>query len=183
VESVLIKDSWFRLPNKRKLCESNFDVIVVDCTEGPIQRPKKATKILLREAKTATLKTLVFAEKSGKILAIAQSEGKKHDYALFMERNRRLRRDCRLLTDTGFLGVKTHFANAVHPDKSSKLHPLTKAPKENNRRISSARICVEHVNARLKAFKIPASPYLNRRKKFLPRTALIAAILNLNLGY
>jgi len=40
-ESVLIKDKRFQLPNKKELRTTNFEVILVDCTESPIQRPKK----------------------------------------------------------------------------------------------------------------------------------------------
>jgi hypothetical protein len=41
----MIKSGKFSLPGKRKLIESslNFEVIVVDVTEHPIERPKKAT--------------------------------------------------------------------------------------------------------------------------------------------
>ena len=125
----------------------------------------------------------MFAEaKTGRILSIAQSEGKKHDYALFKEKSLWLKPDCHLLMDSGFLGVKTRFANAVHPQKASKLHPLTKEQKAANRKISSARIAIEHINARLKVFKILAIPYRSHRKKFLLRTTLIAAFINLNVG-
>jgi len=41
VESVLIKDKRFHLPSKKELRETEFSVILVDCTESPIQRPKK----------------------------------------------------------------------------------------------------------------------------------------------
>ena len=42
VEEVLIKSGLFSLPGKKKLVQSNIelDVIVVDTTETPIQRPK-----------------------------------------------------------------------------------------------------------------------------------------------
>jgi Helix-turn-helix of DDE superfamily endonuclease len=44
VEDVLIKSGKFALPSKRKLLEAdlNFEVIVVDVTEHPIERPKKS---------------------------------------------------------------------------------------------------------------------------------------------
>ena len=44
VESVLIEDPRFQLPGKKVLRETEFDVILVDCTESPIQRPKKNKK-------------------------------------------------------------------------------------------------------------------------------------------
>jgi len=116
-------------------------------------------------------------------LAVAHSEGKKHDYALFKDERRWLSRDSNLLTDTGFLGIKNTYFNALHPHKASKLHPLTDEQKAENRTISSARITIEHVNARLKVFKIIANTYRNRRRKINLRFTLIAAIVNLNIGY
>ena len=42
VEDVLIKSGLFNLPSKRKLSQSNpeIEIIIVDTTETPIQRPK-----------------------------------------------------------------------------------------------------------------------------------------------
>jgi len=46
VEDVLIKSGKFSLPGKKKLTQSDieFEVIVVDTTETPIQRPKNRQK-------------------------------------------------------------------------------------------------------------------------------------------
>lgn len=46
VETVLIKDGTFSLPNKRKLQQDNIDieVLLVDATECEIERPKKNKK-------------------------------------------------------------------------------------------------------------------------------------------
>ena len=43
VENTLIGSGEFRLPGKKKLLESNheIEVVVVDVTESPIERPKK----------------------------------------------------------------------------------------------------------------------------------------------
>jgi hypothetical protein len=43
VENILIKSKEFSLPGKKKLLESNteFEVILIDATESPIERPKK----------------------------------------------------------------------------------------------------------------------------------------------
>jgi predicted DNA-binding protein YlxM (UPF0122 family) len=54
VESVLIKDKRFHLPNKRELRETNFDVILVDCTESPIQRPQKNSESTIPASKNGT---------------------------------------------------------------------------------------------------------------------------------
>src|SRR5262245_27291586 len=43
VEDILIKVPEFHLPGKRKLCDggTQFEVIVIDATESPIERPQK----------------------------------------------------------------------------------------------------------------------------------------------
>ena len=43
VENVLIKDGTFSLPGKKVLIDENadYDVVLLDATESPIERPKK----------------------------------------------------------------------------------------------------------------------------------------------
>jgi hypothetical protein len=43
VEDILIKDGTFSLPGKKVLLESNteYEIIQIDATESPIERPKK----------------------------------------------------------------------------------------------------------------------------------------------
>jgi hypothetical protein len=43
VESILIKDSRFHLPGKKSLLkeENHFEIVLVDVTESPVERPKK----------------------------------------------------------------------------------------------------------------------------------------------
>jgi len=58
VEDTLIKDGTFSLPGRKALLKSDveYEVILVDATETPIERPKKTKKILLRKEKTSYLK-------------------------------------------------------------------------------------------------------------------------------
>ena len=45
VEDILIKDPRFHIPGKKSLLENpNLEVVVVDASERPIERPKKATQ-------------------------------------------------------------------------------------------------------------------------------------------
>jgi hypothetical protein len=48
VEDVLIKDSEFRIPGKKELLksESKIEIVVIDVTETPRERPKKTEKVL-----------------------------------------------------------------------------------------------------------------------------------------
>jgi len=72
VEDTLIKSSKFSLPGKKALLKSDveFEVVLIDTAESPIERPKKkslskeankktkqqAEALLLREEKTAHIK-------------------------------------------------------------------------------------------------------------------------------
>ena len=41
IENILTKNKLFQLPPKKEIQESQFEVVLVDVTESPIQRPKK----------------------------------------------------------------------------------------------------------------------------------------------
>ena len=57
VESTLIKDGTFSLPGKKELLKSDveYDVVLVDATETPVQRPKKNKNSTIQERKKGTL--------------------------------------------------------------------------------------------------------------------------------
>ena len=64
------------------------------------------------------------------------------------------------------------------PKKKTKLKPLSKEDKIENMKKSSKRIPIEHINAKIKAFKIVAHKCRNRRKRFGLRFNLICALVN-----
>ena len=53
IEDVLIKDGTFTLPGKKALLDENaeYEVILPDATETPIERPKKSRKTTTQERK------------------------------------------------------------------------------------------------------------------------------------
>ena len=56
IEAVLIKDGTFSLPGKKALLVSNiaYEVVQIDATESPIERPKRGNKTGIRERKSVT---------------------------------------------------------------------------------------------------------------------------------
>jgi hypothetical protein len=68
--------------------------------------------------------------------------------------------------DLGYLGIAKTHANCAILHKASKLYPLSDEEKEENGQKASARICVEHVYAKIKTFQILTQKYRNRRKRF-----------------
>jgi len=80
--------------------------------------------------------------------------------------------------DLGYLGIAKLHANSEVPCKKSKNRKLTKREKAYNKRLARQRVVIEHVNAKIKTFKIMAYPYRNRCKKHLLRMTLICGIIN-----
>ena len=64
-------------------------------------------------------------------------------------------------TDLGYMGIAKIHANSIIPRKASKRHPLNDKDKAHNKRLGRKRIIVEHINAKIKTFKIMAYTYRN----------------------
>jgi hypothetical protein len=79
------------------------------------------------------------------------------------------------------LGISRLHKNSLLPKKKSKKNPLSAEDKQNNKKLSSQRISVEHVIGKLKIFRILSGRYRNRRKRFGLRFNLIAGIYNYEL--
>jgi hypothetical protein len=120
-------------------------------------------------------------KKDRRIICTAFSEGKKHDFKLFCKSKTKFAKTTEVKTDTGYLGIRDLHLNSVLPHKKSKLHPLSKEEKHENRDIARARVSNEHAIGFVKRFRILAERYRNRRKRFGLRFNLIAAICNLEL--
>ena len=118
---------------------------------------------------------------TGKILALSIDKGRTHDFKVF-KKSKALRKITfsKILADLGYKGIHKLCPNAQIPNKKTKLHPLTKEEKKENHKLSSKRIIVEQINAKIKVFKITKYPYRNRRKRFGLRMNLICAIINLD---
>lgn len=101
-----------------------------------------------------------------------------HDFKLFKQSRLPIKKETKVGVDNGYLGIHSLHANSELPKKKSKYYPLTKEDKLANKAKASSRIGVEHVNARLKTFKILGEKYRNRRKRFGLRFNLICAFVN-----
>jgi hypothetical protein len=65
--------------------------------------------------------------------------------------------------------------------QSQKNQKLSKEEKQYNKLLNRLRVVVEHVNRRLKIFRILSSTYRNRHRRFGLRANLIAGIYNYEL--
>jgi DDE superfamily endonuclease len=89
-ESTLAKSKAFRLPGRKAVAASKraFDIVLIDVTETPIERPKKQRRYYSGKKKRHTLKTQLVVEKSTRrILCLAHDQGRRHDFRLFKTSN------------------------------------------------------------------------------------------------
>jgi hypothetical protein len=56
VEDCLIKNPLFHLPGRKALLKSDveYEVVLVDASESPVQRPKKSSVIITQERRNGT---------------------------------------------------------------------------------------------------------------------------------
>ena len=61
VEDTLISDGTFSLPSRKEVLEKSaeYEIILVDATETPIERPKKTKTILLRKEKKTHIENTI----------------------------------------------------------------------------------------------------------------------------
>ena len=182
VEDTLIRDGTFSLPGRKAALKSDmeYEVVLIDATESPIERPqKKQKRYYSGKKKRHTLKTqLLVSLQTGEIIALAFSNGKKHDFQRFKDSRTHVKDETVLEADTGYLGLDRIHPNSLLPKKRSIHHPLTKQERRYNREISRKRIFVEHAIRFVKRFRILSERYRNRRKRFALRFSLIAGICN-----
>lgn len=115
------------------------------------------------------------------IRCISQAKGRKHDYKLFVNSHVRFHPDTESLGDSGYQGISKLHKNSRLPKKKPRGGKLTRQEKRSNRTFARRRVVVEHINRRLKVFRILSQPYRNRCKRFGLRCNLIAGLYNYEL--
>jgi IS5 family transposase len=104
-----------------------------------------------------------------------------HDFRLFKASKTALSKTIKCLADKGYQGIQKHHANSQIPKKKPRKGKLSASDKKRNRELAKKRVIGEHVNRKLKVFKILADRYRNRRKRFGLRFNLIAGLYNYEL--
>lgn len=186
IEDALMQSGHFRLPGKKRLFKgfgTRPDVVVMDVTETPIERPKRKQKRFYSgKKKQHTLKCQVIMDPhTGEIICTFFGQGRRHDFALFKASGIHFHPETDSLQDSGYQGIAQAHANSFVPKKKPKGGELSDLEKAYNRELGRQRICVEHVNRRLKIFRILQQRYRNRRRRFGLRCNLIAALYNYEL--
>jgi hypothetical protein len=181
-DRILVTPRKFSLPGKKKLLDSSLEdnLIVMDVMESPIEKPKKHQKgFYSGKQGEHTLKTqVVLEQKSEKIICLGHGKGRIHDFRLFKTSGVKEAELVKVIADKGYQGIAKIHGLSETPIKKPKGNKLTKQQKKYNRQLNRLRIVVEHVNRRLKIFKILSYRYRNRHRRFGLRSNLIAGIYN-----
>jgi hypothetical protein len=116
VENILKRCADFRLPGKKRLHESDnpIDMIIVDATETPIERPKKQRQYYSGKKKQHTIKSQVIVNRQTReVIFTAQRPGKTHDFAVFKQMGSEIARGLHIL-------VRAIISNfAYHPTRTT----------------------------------------------------------------
>lgn len=137
---------------------------------------------------------MIIEQSSKRILSVAVGKGAEHDLTLLRRSRHRVCPETTRLGDLGYVGMdkdlfsgkRVRLGKDVLPHKRDSRPGLSKVQRElsaeqkrENREQARARVVIEHVNRRLKVFRILSERYRNRRQRFGLRLNLLAAIYNL----
>ncbi|MEQ1410316.1 transposase family protein, partial [Acinetobacter indicus] len=83
-----------------------------------------------------------------------------------------------IMADLAYKGFHQIKSKLLIPIKKPKNLSLPKIATQINQEISRRRITIEHINGKLKYFRILTERYRNRRKRFGLRMNLIVGMVN-----
>lgn len=120
---------------------------------------------------------------TGKVICVEEAKGSIHDFEVFKQSGIHMLEDILLVGDKGFQGICGIHAFSLIPFKKPRKGTLTAEQKAFNSSLSKFRIFIEHVNRRIKRFKILQFRYRNKQRKHLFRISLICGLYNHELQF
>ena len=122
---------------------------------------------------------MILDRKSKIIIDVSQAKGSVHDFKVYGDTiGENVDESIQIRIDLGYLGIEKLHLNSLIPIKESKNHKLTEREKAYNKKLARLRVVIEHINAKIKTFKILSYPYRNRRRRHLLRMSLVCGIIN-----
>ena len=97
---------------------------------------------------------MVIHQKSSQIICLGHGKGRIHDFRLFKSSGVKFGELLKVIADKGYQGITKFHQLSETLIKKPKGKKLTKKQKKYNRELNQLKITVEHVNRRLKIFKI-----------------------------
>lgn len=113
IELELMQSGMFRLSGKKALLKGGLnqpEVVVMDVTETPIERPKrKQQEFYSGKKKRHTLKSqLIINQETGEIICTFFGKGRCHDFALFKAGGVHFHPETQGLQDSGYQGINQY---------------------------------------------------------------------------
>jgi DDE superfamily endonuclease/Helix-turn-helix of DDE superfamily endonuclease len=144
---------------------------IIDGTDRPIRRPQDSEarrKDYSGKKKRHTKKNIVITEKAtGEVLGLGATQpGSKHDKACVDEENYAFPPGSTLFQDTGFQGYAPEGIAIEQPTKKPRGQELSPEQKDENRKISSKRVFIEHSIGGIKVFHIVSTIFRNIKEGF-----------------
>ena len=170
--------------------------VFIDATEQEIPRPKDKRKRKSHysgKRKRHTVKTQLTVNSKGLIVhRTNHARGRRHDYDIFKDNHPTLPKGVRPGVDLGYDGIQKDFPE-MRPmipfkrrgrgrgHRDEKGEDITPAQKRYNRRLSKARVVVEHTISRLKKFNIFGQEFRNRSRHYDKMTDIICGLINFRI--
>jgi len=160
------------------------EALIIDCTEQPIQRPRRKQKLWYSgKKKRHTIKTEIIVTAKGRIVSASKpAPGRVHDIGI-RQRGQPLPEGCHVYADSGYQGLQKEHPDTEIPYKKSKKHPLEKDDIAYNHALSRFRVRVEHTIAKIKVFRLFAERYRYPKSAYGAKFAITAGIVNLAAGF
>ena len=115
--------------------------------------------------------------KTLQILHVYKADGTEHDFTMLKNSIlNELGENVKVLCDSGYQGIKNFHENAEHPIKKPRNSELSAEEKQYNKELAQKRIYIEHVNRRIKIFRICKETYRNKKNRMMLRINLIAVL-------
>ena len=92
-------------------------------------------------------------------------KGREHDFRIFKNSKVCFKENIECLGDKGYQGIQKLHGNSRIPKKKPRKGQLSYEDKKSNQKLAKIRVLGEHVNRKLKVFKILSLTYRNRRKR------------------
>jgi hypothetical protein len=167
--------------SKPGLQVEEIDPILIDSFETPIPRPSdkdRQKRVYSGKKKCHTLKSQIVTDQEGEVLDIdAGHRGPKADKRVYEEsRVSEQFPDTRKQADLGYQGTD----GITVPHKKPRGGELTPEQKEENRKMASVRVAVEHGVRRVKGFKIVREKYRLAMGLFAMVASAVVGLVHLN---
>lgn len=164
-----------------RLCEYE---LIIDSAEQAIERPgdyQEQKKYYSGKKKMHTLKNQFIVLPGGEdIVDVCIGQlGKISDITLFRNNRQNLDAKQRFLGDKAYIGEKF----ITTPYKKPKKAELSEIQKEENQKLSSRRIGVEHLICRVKTFRVASDRFRLARHRYNQVIMAVCGLVRLHLNY